>query len=208
MRNILKAVAGSVAGLALFAAGAPAHAQLESSQVEAVQIQDDDIFYGDADAKVTVVEYASLTCGHCGRFHKQSLPELKKGPIADGTLRIVYRDFPLDGLALRASALARCGGPDRRLAIVGLLFDSQERWTRTQDPLSALVQIGKLAGLKEEQSRACMEDRGMFDQIIAEAQTGEQKHGVRSTPSFVANDKVYRGALTAEEMQQVIDAAQ
>ena len=208
MRNILKAVAGSVAGLALFAAGAPAHAQLESSQVEAVQIQDDDIFYGDADAKVTVVEYASLTCGHCGRFHTQSLPELKKGPIADGTLRIVYRDFPLDGLALRASALARCGGPDRRLAIVGLLFDSQERWTRTQDPLSALVQIGKLAGLKEEQSRACMEDRGMFDQIIAEAQTGEQKHGVRSTPSFVANDKVYRGALTAEEMQQVIDAAQ
>ena len=208
MRNILKAVAGSVAGLALFAAGAPAHAQLESSQVEAVQLQDDDIFYGDADAKVTVVEYASLTCGHCGRFHTQSLPELKKGPIADGTLRIVYRDFPLDGLALRASALARCGGPDRRLAIVGLLFDSQERWTRTQDPLSALVQIGKLAGLKEEQSRACMEDRGMFDQIIAEAQTGEQKHGVRSTPSFVANDKVYRGALTAEEMQQVIDAAQ
>ena len=208
MRNILKAAAGAIGVLALLGLGAPAMAQVESTQVEAVQIQDDDIFYGKTDAPVTIVEYASLTCPHCRKFHEETLPALKKGAIADGQVRVVYRDFPLDGLALRASALARCGGPERRLAILDLLFSSQERWSRTNDPLGALVQIGKLAGLKEEQSRACMEDRGMFDQIIAEAQIGEQKHGVRSTPSFVVNDKLYRGALTAEEMQSVIDAAQ
>ncbi len=201
MRNMLKAFVGALALMAAL----PAAAAPESVAVEAVTIRDDDVFYGAADAKVTIVEYASLTCPHCASFHQDILPKLKEGPLADGKARVVFRDFPLDGLALRASALARCGGPDRRLAILDLLFESQASWARSQDPLGALAQIGKLAGLKEEQSMACMEDRGMFDKIIAEAQEGEQKHGVRSTPSFIVDETLYRGGMTVEEMTAVID---
>lgn len=204
MRNILKAALGAIAMSALVAGG-PATAAPDSQTVGAVAVKEDDVFYGRADAPVTIVEYASLTCPHCANFHSTVLPELKQGPIAEGKARIIYRDFPLDGLALRASALARCGGPDRRLAILDLLFESQAAWARSKDPLAALAQIGKLAGISEEASMACMQDRGMFDRIIAEAQEGEQKHKVRSTPSFVIDDQLFRGGLTAEDMIEVID---
>jgi len=203
MRNILSALA---LFLAVVAFGAPKAYAQNSETVGAVAVTDDDVYYGSANAPVTIVEYASLTCPHCASFHATVLPKLKEGPIAEGKARLIFRDFPLDGLALRASALARCGGPERRLAILDLLFESQGAWAQSQDPLAALAAIGKLAGLKEEASRACMEDRGMFDRIIAEAQEGELKHKVRSTPSFIIDDQLYRGGLTAEDMIGVIDS--
>lgn len=206
MRNILKSVIGAALLGALAFSAQTAVAAPDSETVNAIQVRADDVFYGSADAPVTIVEYASLTCPHCANFHKSILPALKEGPIADGKARLIFRDFPLDGLALRASALSRCGGPDQRLAILDLLFEAQDSWTKTDDPIGALAKIGKIAGLKEETSRACMEDRGMFDRIIAEAQEGEDKHKVRSTPSFVIDDQLFRGGLTAEDMIEVIDA--
>lgn len=203
MRNILSALALL---LAVVAFGAPGAYAQNSETVGAVAVTDDDVYYGSADAPVTIVEYASLTCPHCASFHAVVLPKLMEGPIAEGKARLIFRDFPLDGLALRASALARCGGPERRLAILDLLFESQKTWAQSQDPLGALADIGKLAGLKEEASRACMEDSGMFDRIIAEAQEGEQKHKVRSTPSFIIDDQLYRGGLTAEDLIGVIES--
>ncbi len=206
MRNMLKSFVG--AGAIVFAAftAAPAAAAPDSETVKAVEVRDDDVFFGAAEAPVVIVEYASLTCPHCANFHANVLPLLKDGPIAAGKARLVFRDFPLDGLALRAAALTRCGGPGRRLAILGLLFEAQASWARASDPLAALAKIGKLAGLKEEASMACMEDRGMFDRIIAEAQEGEQQHGVRSTPSFIIGDQLYRGGTTAEELIEIIGA--
>ena len=205
MRNILKSLAGAAAVIAVAFTAAPAMALPEGVAVEAPTLRDDDVFYGKADAPVTIFEYASLTCPHCASFHHETLSKLKAGPIAEGKMRLVYRDFPLDGLALRASALSRCGGPERRLPILDLLFESQGSWARSQDPLSALAQIGKLAGLKEEQSRACMEDRGMLDRIVAERQEGEDKHGVRSTPSFVVDQTLYRGGMTADDFNELLD---
>jgi len=206
MRNILKSMLGAGA-LAAAIVAAPAMAAPESETVTPVEVRDDDVFYGNADAPVTIVEYASLTCPHCANFHQTVLPALKDGPIAEGKARLIFRDFPLDGLALRASALARCGGPDRRLAILDLLFESQGVWARSPEPLQALAKIGKLAGLSEDAGMACMEDRGMLDRIIAELQEGDTKHGVRSTPSFIIGDQLYRGGLTAEDMIEVIEAA-
>lgn len=207
MRNMLKSLVRAAAFASAAAIGAAAIAAPEGDASTAAEIRADDVFYGSADAKVTIVEYASLTCPHCASFHAQILPKLKEGPIASGKARVVFRDFPLDGLALRASALARCGGPDLRLPILDLLFESQASWARSGDPIGALVNIGKLAGIKEDAARACMEDRAMFDRIIAEASEGESKHGVRSTPSFVIGDRLYRGGMTAEDMIEVIDEA-
>lgn len=207
MRNMLKAVAMGAAFLVGAAmAVSPALAQSSSGEATAaVEVTDQDVFYGNADAPVTIVEFASLTCPHCANFHTTVMPELKKTVLASGKARIVYRDFPLDGLALRASALSRCGGPERRLAILDLLFESQPMWRNSQDPLGALAQVGKLAGLKESASRACMEDRGMFDQIIAEAQIGEQKHGVRSTPTLIIGETKYGGGLSAEDLTAIVE---
>ena len=205
MRNMLKTIAGAATLFAgVIFAVSPALAEPPPGEATAaVEISDQDVFYGSADAPVTIIEFASLTCPHCMRFHTEVMPKLKEGVIGEGKVRLIYRDFPLDGLALRASALARCGGPERRLAILDLLFESQPVWRNSQDPLTALAQIGKLAGLKEETSRACMEDKGMFDQIIAEAQIGETQHGVRSTPTLIIGETRYGGGLTAEDITDI-----
>jgi protein-disulfide isomerase len=202
---MLKTIAGAATLFAgVIFAVSPALAEPPPGEATAaVEISDQDVFYGSADAPVTIVEFASLTCPHCMRFHTEVMPKLKEGVIGEGKVRLIYRDFPLDGLALRASALARCGGPERRLAILDLLFESQPVWRNSQDPLTALAQIGKLAGLKEETSRACMEDKGMFDQIIAEAQIGETQHGVRSTPTLIIGETRYGGGLTAEDITDI-----
>lgn len=202
---MLKTIAGAATLFAgVIFAVSPALAEPPPGEATAaVEISDQDVFYGSADAPVTIIEFASLTCPHCMRFHTEVMPKLKEGVIGEGKVRLIYRDFPLDGLALRASALARCGGPERRLAILDLLFESQPVWRNSQDPLTALAQIGKLAGLKEETSRACMEDKGMFDQIIAEAQIGETQHGVRSTPTLIIGETRYGGGLTAEDITDI-----
>ena len=159
---------------------------------------------GRADAPVTMVEYASLTCPHCASFHNEALGALKQQYIDTGKVKLVYRDFPLDGLALRAAMLARCSTADRYFGLVGLLFRTQEAWARAVDPMAALGQVGRLAGIDEQQFAACMSNEALIDGIIAMRQTGTQQ-GVRSTPTFFINGQLVAGSLSIEEFAAIID---
>ena len=75
---------------------------------------------GSTDAKVTIIEYASLTCPHCAEFHKNVLPTLKSKYIDTGKVRYILREFPLDDLATAGFMLARCAGDEKYYAIVDL----------------------------------------------------------------------------------------
>ena len=66
------------------------------------------IYEGNIDAKVTIITYESLTCGHCADFHKNVYPDLKKEFIDTGLVKIEFRQFPLDMAALNASKIALC----------------------------------------------------------------------------------------------------
>ena len=77
-----------------------------------------DLVIGKADAPIVIEEYASLTCSHCAAFHTTVLPELKKAYIDPGKVKLIYRDFPLDELAVAAAMTGRCAG-DKREALIG-----------------------------------------------------------------------------------------
>ena len=66
------------------------------------------IYEGKEDAKITIITYESLTCGHCADFHKNVYPQLKKEFIDTGIVKIVFKHFPLDIAALNASNVAQC----------------------------------------------------------------------------------------------------
>ena len=89
---------------------------------------------GPADAKVTIVEYASLTCSHCAAFHKDTWPELKKRYIDTGKVRFILREFPLDPLATAGFMLARCDGEAKYYPITDLLFDQQRPGPSRRSP--------------------------------------------------------------------------
>jgi protein-disulfide isomerase len=162
---------------------------------------------GNADAPVTIIEYASLTCPHCAAFHSETLPALKERYIDTGKAKLVFRDFPLDQVALQAAVLAHCAGDQRYFAFLDAMFANQATWARASDPVGALKQLARLGGLAEDQADACLADRSMQDAVLQARLEGEQKFAVSSTPTLLVNGKKVAGAHDIETLAQAIDAA-
>src|SRR6185503_2006793 len=102
-----------------------------------------DLVLGKADAPVTIIEYASMTCPHCANFHKTTYPALKTKYIDTGKVRFIFREFPLDELAVAAAMLARCADQNERsMALIDVLFASQDKWAVRQ-PLPVMQQIAR-----------------------------------------------------------------
>ncbi|NIY76547.1 DsbA family protein [Thalassospira sp. HF15] len=153
---------------------------------------------GDADAPVTMIEYASLTCPHCASFHTEVLPEIKEKLIDTGKLKLIFRDYPLDGVALRAAAIAQCAGEDRYFGVLGMLFKSQMTWARSEDPIGSIKEVVRFAGMTGDAVDACMADQELIDGIVGSRMTGEQEHKVNSTPSFILDGDLIAGSREAE----------
>ena len=140
---------------------------------------------GSPDAKIKLVEYFSLTCPACAEFHTEVYPKIKKKYIDKGLVQMEYRDFPLDQWGLRAAALARCLEPKYYGAMVDVLLKQQSNWARSENVLESLLKIGQLAGLNEKNAKACMSNEKLLDGIISVRMTGNKKHNVNTTPSFL-----------------------
>ncbi len=162
---------------------------------------------GKADAPVTLIEYASLTCPHCATFAKETLPTIKKEYVDTGKVKLIYRDYPLDGVALRAAMMARCAPKDRYYGLVETLFRTQESWARASDPVAALQRLGAVAGLSKESFDACLANKEIFDGVVSSRGKAEQEFKVNSTPTFVVNGTKMTGGLSVGEFRKALDAA-
>lgn len=161
---------------------------------------------GKADAPLTIIEYASLTCPHCATFQRDTVPELKKEYIDAGLVRMVYRDFPLDSLALAAAMLARCSGPERYFGFVEVLFRSQATWANSDNPRQELARIARLANMTEEAFDACLKDTALLKGIQARAEEGQKRYDINSTPTFIVGDRKLSGAVPFKDLKEIIDA--
>jgi protein-disulfide isomerase len=168
----------------------------------------DDHILGSADAPITIIEYASLTCPHCADFHKETLPEVKANWVETGKARFVYRDFPLDGLALRAAMVANCLDGDRYFTFLDALFHGQALWARASDPVKALSQVAALAGLNSERFDACVADENEANAILERRKHGETTYDIGSTPTFIVNGRKVEGALGYEAFNKVLEEAE
>lgn len=186
-----------------------ANAQSTDADIDTSTIVDMQI--GNPDSDVTVIEYASYTCPHCGRFHTGPYKQLKADFIDTGKINFVYREVYFDRYGLWASAIARCAGPEKFFGISDLLYAGQSEWTRAGggDP-SAIVdelrKIGRLAGLEKDQLEACLQDGDKLKTLVAWYQENAEADGVRSTPSFVINGKPYQN-MAYPEMKGLIEDA-
>lgn len=160
---------------------------------------------GNADAPVTIVEYASMTCGHCANFHNNTLPVIKENYIDTGKVRMIVREFPFDPRAEAAFMLARCSD-DKYFAMVDVLFKQQNNWAGVENASEALLQIARLAGFSQESFEACLTNQKLLDDVRAVRQRGANDFGVDATPTFFINGNKYSGALTVAEMSAIIDS--
>ncbi|HEY7666156.1 MAG TPA: DsbA family protein [Xanthobacteraceae bacterium] len=162
-----------------------------------------DEIQGAENAPVTIIEYASMTCPHCSHFHETTYPELKKKYIDTGKVRFIFREFPLDPLAAAASMLARCAGNDKYFPLVDTFFAQQKDWV-VQKPLQPMFEIAKQAGFTQQSFDACLANQKMLDGIEESRKRAATKFNVNSTPTFFINGKIFRGALTVEELDKQI----
>lgn len=162
-----------------------------------------DEMQGAADAPVTIVEYASMTCPHCSHFHKTVYPELKKKYIDTGKVRFVFREFPLDPLAAAASMLARCAGKDKYFPLIEAFFEAQSDWV-VQKPLQPMFAIAKQAGFTQQTFDECLANQQMLNGIEESRARAASKLNVNSTPTFFINGKVFRGTLTVDELDKQV----
>ena len=160
---------------------------------------------GNADAPVTIVEYASLTCGHCANFHAETLPAIKEKYIDTGKARMVFREFPFDPRAEAGFMLARCAD-DKYFAMVDVLFKQQRNWAPVDNAREALLQIARLAGFSQEQFEACLTDQKLLEDVRAVRTRGANDFGIDATPTFFINGNKYSGAMKVAEMSAVIDS--
>ena len=160
---------------------------------------------GNADAPVTIVEYASLTCSHCGDFYRETLPSIRDKYIKTGKARLVFREFAYDARAQAGYMLARCVPEDRYFPMLQVLFERQMEWAAADDALPPLKKIAALAGLDENGVEACLKNQSVLDEVKSSFERGKE-FGVTSTPTFFINGKKYEGALSVDEMSSVIDS--
>ena len=197
----MKSIVTVLAAAVLFVAGAAGAAEL-TYKIDHVM--------GKADAPITIIEYASTTCGHCATFHKTTLPKLKADWIDPGRAKLIYRDFPTgpQGLSVGASMIAHCANPERYYGLLGLIMEHQEKWMGSKTPLVELKKLAKLAGLGEDMVDACLKRQDLADAIKDRAKDANEKLGVDSTPSFIINGKLMVGAQSFEELDKALKAAQ
>ena len=166
---------------------------------------DDEIFLGNNNAKIVVIEYASMTCIHCANFHKEVFPKIKKNYIDTNKIKFIYRDFPLDKQALFGSVLAKCAPKEKYFDFVKLILATLKKWIANDDTfIDKLTNIGKLAGLNENKINACFNDEQIVDGIIKTRTLAEEKYNISSTPSLIINEKKY-SAMSYENFEKIIE---
>lgn len=142
---------------------------------------------GDANAPIKVDEYASLTCGHCGAFHRETYEQFKAQYIDTGKVQLTFHDFPLNQPAVDAAMILRCMPEERFVSFMNLLFQEQDKWAYADNYKDMLRQNAKLAGMNDEQFDACAANNALKEAIVGTMKQASDTYKIQSTPSFVIN---------------------
>ncbi len=187
------------------AASAEASVQAEESKPAATAYKT--YAMGNPDAPVKVKEYASLSCPHCAAFHTDTLPQVKKELIDTGKVYFEFINFPLNASAMDGALIALCMPEERYNQFISFLFEQQQTWAFDQNYRQILKQNAKLLGASEEKLDACLADEKKKADIVTSMQAAQEKYDIKSTPSFVINDKeTLSGEMSFDEFKKKIEA--
>ena len=124
--------------------------------------------------------------------------------IDTGKMRLIFREFPFDPVALQASMLARCAGEKHYFGMLNVLFKNQMKWAKAADPQQALGKFARLGGFTEARFQACMANQLLADLILQNRLTGNKKFGIDSTPSFIVNGVKTSGSMTIDKWDELV----
>jgi protein-disulfide isomerase len=169
-----------------------------------------DIALGAPGAPVTVIEYASVACPHCAAFNDDVFPKFRTAFVDTGKVRWILREALTGDTAVAAAGFltARCAGPGKYFEVVDRIFHAQRRMYASGQPERVLLGIARDEGLSEPQFEACISDPKALAAMGARWRDDMDRQGIRMTPTFVIDGKVYEGAMTLDELDAAVAKAQ
>ncbi|MEG9883900.1 MAG: DsbA family protein [Hyphomicrobiales bacterium] len=167
-----------------------------------------DMIMGSKNAPVTMIEYASLICHRCAEFDTEILPGLKRKYITTGRMRLIFREFAFDDLALAGFMIARCAPEDKYFPLIDTMFKRQQVWlAATADPRTELFKIARLSGMTKQSFNACLKNETLAREINKVYTHAEKKLGIEGVPTFFINGQVLVGNQPLERFESVINTA-
>ena len=164
------------------------------------------IVSGQDDAKITIIAYESLTCSHCADFHNNIYPLLKKEFIDTGLVKIEFRHFPLDIIALNASKISQCK-QDQSLEIMMSLFSDQQSWIKGKTIEEANENLKKFVENKNFNLdfEKCINDKKVEDFVLTDRIEGTKKFEINSTPTIIINGKKFEKTLNYKNLKKSLE---
>ena len=163
---------------------------------------------GDPDAPVTVIEYASLTCPYCRRFHADVFPRFKRKYIDTGKVHFIYREFPIGRSAGTAAVAARC------VPETALLRGQLEICSRTSASgcrktcgRTRSIKLCKSSISNARTLTAVIENHTIVEGLKQVKARGRDL-GVSATPTIFVNTEMRRGGVSYEDLVKLIDTSQ
>jgi protein-disulfide isomerase len=171
----------------------------------------DDMALGNPQAKITVVEYASVGCPVCAKWQQEVFPAFKAKYIDTNKIHYVFREMlvgagPEVAVAASGFLVARCAGKDKYFAVNDAIFKNQEQ--AFQAPRETLVDIAKSVGMTEDSFNKCINDEKAIQSLNDRVERHVRDDHINSTPTFVINGKAMEpGFHSLEEIDAAIKAA-
>jgi protein-disulfide isomerase len=159
---------------------------------------------GRADAPVTVIQYASLTCPHCREFHKTTFPEFERTYIKTGKVRFIMREFPIGKQSGNATIALRCAPPAKYFELYGKFMVQQASWVSQEVRLEPIFALAKQVGMTQSQFDSCLKNQAMIDGLKWVKERGRTL-GIIGTPMFFVAGKLVKKTLTMSEIRELID---
>ena len=166
------------------------------------------LYEGNIDAKVSIIIYESLTCGHCADFHREVYPKLKKDFIDNGLVKIEFRSFPLDLAALNASKIAHCKN-DGKTDILHFLYENQKKWVQGETIEDINKHLKKLIvtnlPFDFTEFESCLANKDIEDHVLNDRINGAKKFKINSTPTLIINDKKFDNPQNYKKLKKTIE---
>ena len=164
---------------------------------------------GEAEAKVTIKVFSSLTCPHCANFHLKNFENLKKDYIDKNLVKFEHHSFPLDLAALNAELIVRChNNPDKSFQLLGEIYKKQNNWAIGSDINvinESIKNIGLNSGLSNNIMENCLKDEKLQQQILNERIDAQKNYQIKSTPTIYINKKKYDGNHEYKQLKEAIE---
>ncbi len=205
--QITRRSALALVGTSVFAAPSLARAQSAAAQPASTPYTQRSI--GSPNAPVTAHEYFSLTCTHCAHFATVTMPKVKPNLVDTGKLQIIYHDFPLDQVALKAAQVSRYLPEEQYYPFIEALFASQDDWAfqPNEDYHASIFKYAALAGMDQATFDTAWNDDKLTKFILNGQQEAEKMYKIDATPTFIINGKTYPGAMEYDDFAATVAAA-